>query len=712
MCGIAAIVAGEGARVDPRDLARMVSTLRHRGPDGAGRAIVHDGRVGLGHARLALVDAAGGAQPMGDDDGRWLSFNGEIYNHAALRSELAARGHRFRTRSDTEVLLAAWAAWREGCLSRLDGEFAFVLWDGPTRTLFAARDAGGVKPLFYRHAPDGELLLASEAKAMLALPRVPRALSRDYLCGPFLGVYAGTGPDDVDATCAFEGVTCLVPGGWLRWAQGAVTTERWWRGGDFDENGAEGSPSATPPSASHPEPAARAPGPAPRPLREAGSAPRSPRRTPASFVESRDAVRVALEHAVGQRVAGETPVHVFLSGGVDSAAVLGLARACAPDARMRAYTVSFEDAALDERGGAAAIAAHHGVPLEVHRVGEADLAEGLVAAVRHTELAFGNPNTMARMALAARVRADGGRAVLTGEGADELFGGYAYFKLEALWRMGRAGGDAAREGRARYAAFRQQEAASMGLGWLPGLPWRGPQHFGAPHFNALRAQATAGVHRWVLAGDLDPDDDPWARFQRSYPPERFAGMDPFHVSRALAMPQLTGYLLPVLGDRVEMAHGVEGRTPFLDRAVMDAARAVPPDHHLDLDTLTEKALLRAAVADVVPAQALAARKHPFLAPSWRRVAATPAGREAFSNWLSPRAVASAGVLAPWTLRALRMAWPLTSPHSREGRRLDLLLGLCLTVQVLHAECVARAPDSDPDFPLEDRVASRAAQASA
>jgi asparagine synthase (glutamine-hydrolysing) len=688
VCGIAAIVAREGERVDPRDLARMVSTLRHRGPDGAGRAVAHDGRVGLGHARLALVDAVGGAQPMGDDAGRWVSFNGEIYNHDALRRELAGQGHRFGTRSDTEVLLAAWATWGAACLSRLDGEFAFVLWDGPARALFAARDAGGVKPLFYRHAPDGELLLASEAKAMLALPRVPRALSKDYLCGPFLGVYAGTGPDDTDATCAFEGITCLVPGGWLRWEQGVVTTGRWARAGDLG---------------------------ATRPLRQAVSAALSPGRVPASFVESRDAVRAALERAVVQRVAGETPVHVFLSGGVDSAAVLGLARACAPDARMRAYTVAFDDELLDESAAAARIAAHNGVPLAVHRVGDADLGAGLVAAVRHTESAFGNPNTMARMALAGRVRADGGRAVLTGEGADELFGGYAYFKLVALWRMGRAGGDAARTGRERYLEFRQQEAASMGLSWYPGLPWRGPQHLGEPHFNALRAQATAGVHRWVLAGDrlgLRPDDDPWERFQRSYPPGRYAGMDPFQVSCALAMPQLTGYLLPVLGDRVEMAHGVEGRTPFLDRAVMDVARAVPPSHHLDLDTLTEKALLRAAVRDVLPPQAAAARKHPFLAPSWRRVAATPAGRDAFATWLSPRAVASAGVLAPWTMRALQAVWPMTSPGSREGRRLDLLLGLCLTVQILHGECVARAPESDPDFPLEDMCASRAARATA
>jgi asparagine synthase (glutamine-hydrolysing) len=189
-------------------------------------------------------------------------------------------------------------------------------------------------------------------------------------------------------------------------------------------------------------------------------------------------------------------------------------------------------------------------------------------------------------------------------------------------------------------------------------------------------------------------------------------MDPFHVSSALAMPQLTGYLIPVLGDRVEMAQGVEGRTPFLDRAVMEVARSVPPAHHLDLAALTEKALLRAAVTDVLPPETVSARKHPFLAPSWRRVAATPAGREAFATWLSPRSVASAGVLAPWTMRALRAAWPLTSADSREGRRLDLLLGLCLTLQVLHAECVARAPDSDPEFPLEDRVAARAARPSA
>ena len=189
---------------DVADLARMASALRHRGPDGAGYTLLDRGRLGLAHVRLAIVDLATGDQPMASADGEvWITFNGEIYDHAALRRDLEPRGHKFRTTSDTEVLLAVYREYGLAMFSHLNGEFAFVLWDARNRRLIAARDRSGVKPLFYRMTAD-ELLFASEQKGITALPRVERRIAKRYLTGPAWGVFPGD-------TCLLEGLASLRP---------------------------------------------------------------------------------------------------------------------------------------------------------------------------------------------------------------------------------------------------------------------------------------------------------------------------------------------------------------------------------------------------------------------------------------------------------------------------------------------------------------------
>ena len=661
MCGIAVVVDRAGGRVDRAWLARMASTQAHRGPDQAGYATSTRGEAGLAHVRLAILDREGGLQPMRcARSSRLIIFNGEIYDHEALRRELGEAGYPFRTRSDTEVILAAYDRWGADCPAHLNGEFAFVIWDETTRTVFAARDAAGTKPLFW-HEGGGRLSLASEGKAILALPWVERALSKDFLCGPFFGVYPR-------AVSAFEGVHCLAPGESLVAAQGqAVRTGPW-------------GPARFAPERGGCDPAM-------------------------GIEEARALVRREVTAAVERRRVADVPVHVYLSGGVDSTILCGLLARGQPE--LTAFHIGFDDPKLDETQRAREVAAFHGARFEVVRFGAADLAADLERTLWHTELPVGNPNSVARLALSRLARDHGAKVCLTGEGADELFGGYPYFKLEALWRRWEgASGPEARTCRDLWRRFQAMEQASKGLGWYPGSAWRrAPRTFGFASFNELRALRVRGMHRRLLRADrlaLTDADDPAARFYADLDPLALRSLHPMQVSRLIADRQLAGYLIPNLGDRVEMAHGIEGRLPFLDTRLRAAVETIPPEHHLDLAHLREKRLLHEAFPDMIPPGAGPLHKHPFLAPGWSEVSQTKLGRALFEAHLSPTAIRDAGIFRALPLRVLRTVWPWLPRASNLRRQLDILLGSALGVQVLHARFVAQTIPSDPEFPLDPR----------
>lgn len=653
MCGIAAILDHDGAPVERAWLARMASVQAHRGPDGAGCAFATAGNVGLAHVRLAIRDAAGGAQPMWcARTRRVVTFNGEIYDADALRARLADGGYPFRTRSDTELLLAAYDRWGPGCAQHLNGEFAFTIWDDRARTLYAVRDPAGVKPLYW-HEGAGRLAIASEAKGILALPWVERAIARDFLCGPMMGVYPR-------AVSAFAGVHSLAPGDALTAAPGQPTrVHTWWT-------------------------------------------PRVVTDTAMTLDDARALVRAEVTAATARRLDADVPVHAYLSGGVDSTIVCGLLAQARSG--VTAFHVGFDDPVLDEAARAREVARAFGVGFEAIRFGAAQLADGVERAVWHTELPLANPNSVARLALSGLAHAHGARVVLTGEGADERFGGYAYFKLEALWRrwQGATGAEAAACA-AQWRAFQAAEQPSKGLSWVPGTAWRrAPRTFGYPSFHELRARRVRGLHRWLLDPGPLPftaDDDPTARFYADLDADALRASHPFHASRTIADRQLAGYILPNLGDRVEMANAVEGRTPFLDAQLRAVVDTIPPHLQLDPVTLREKRLLHEAFAHLIPPSAAPLHKHPFLAPGWSEVARTPAGRRLFDAHLSPAALARTGLFRVVPLTALRALWPWTPRASNLRRQLDILMGSALGVQLLHQQFVAQPPASDPEFPL-------------
>src|SRR5437867_5159080 len=391
MCGICGIRMVEPPRpVDEGRLRRMCDVLRHRGPDDEG--VFVDGAVGLGCRRLSMVDAAGGHQPMAnEDESIWIVLNGEIYNHATLRPGLQARGHRYRTGSDTETILHLYEEEGERCVERLQGMFAFAIWDRSRQRLFLARDRLGIKPLYYA-VTDQELVFASEIKAILAAGVVRPALNEGIL-PEFLATRFVAGEETF-----FQGIRKLLPGRTLSWtAGGGWRMRRYWR---F-------------PAEFHP--------------------------TPGTLREAAREVRARREAAVRRPLMSDVPLGLFLSGGLDSS---GLAALMAPMASepIRTFAVGFAEPGANELEYARLVARSVGAQHREVVVSPAEFFDALPALVWHEDepIAF---TSSVPLYFVSRLAQDHVKVVLTGEGADELFMGYPWYWATA-WnhKLGRVYG--------------------------------------------------------------------------------------------------------------------------------------------------------------------------------------------------------------------------------------------------------------------------------
>lgn len=558
MCGIVAIVDLHRP-VQPEALERAVRALEHRGPDGQGTWIDPARRVGLGHARLSVIDLQTGAQPLSSEDGRIRAVvNGELYGFEALRDRLQARGHVFRTRTDAEVLVHLYQEHGPACLDHLRGEFAFALWDEDRELLFCARDRLGAKPLFFARR-GSELLVASEVKALKAagvemgwdLEAVHDAI--------WLGVPA-------PGRSLFRGVS-QVPAGHVLTAQGGeVQLRRYW---DllYPEEG-------------------------------------QPRRDEA---ESIAALRQALDQAVRLRLRADVPVGVYLSGGIDSAAVLGLAATHQPGP-IQAFTLSFDQPRYDELALAADSARRCGAALTEVPITSEVLADHLGDAVWHAETFLKNAHGAARFALGAAVRRAGLKVVLTGEGGDELFGGYPSFRRDLKTRSPPpAGQDEIERG---ILPAGGADGALPPLPALEALVGFVPSYFQDQAVTARRYLALCSEAFLAATGGRDAHRSLLEALDCA---DQLRGRTPLDRSLYLwARTALPGYLLPVLGDRPEMAHSVEGRLPFLDHQVVEAAARLPEE--LKIRGGTEKYALREAVRPLVTDGAYRRPKRLFLAP--------------------------------------------------------------------------------------------------
>lgn len=566
MCGIAGIL-NWAAAVAREPLTAMIGQLQHRGPDGRGLHL--DGPVGLAHARLSIIDLAGGDQPIANEDRSvWVVFNGEIFNHVELRAELEAQGHRFATRSDTEVIVHLYEQHGGRFVDHLNGQFAIALWDARRRRLVLARDRTGIRPLFYNWS-NGRLAFASEVKALFALPDVPRQLDVAAL-GEVFTYWA-----PLPSHTVFDGIQALPPGHLMVVDQGGHHISRYW-----DWSFRAGRNPST---------------------RSAG--------------DYADELRELLIDAVRLQLRADVPVGAYLSGGLDSSIVTTLIKHYT-DTPLRTFSLTFEDEEFDESGYQNELVAYLGTEHSALRCKRSDIAAAFPRAIWHAETPIVRTAPAPLMLLAGSVRAAGYKVVLTGEGADEVFGGYDLFKEARIRRFMARAPHSKMRGHLidrLYPYLKHSPAASRVMAQR--FFAEGAEHLGQPHFAHLPRWTTTrriwqfftpelrerlgGVdHLAAIAPHLPPDIAQWEALNQ----------DQYIEAHTL----MSGYLLCSQGDRVAMAESIEGRFPFLDHRLIEFANQLPPRYKLM--GLTEKYLLKHAVKGLLPESIRTRTKQPYRAP--------------------------------------------------------------------------------------------------
>lgn len=600
MCGISGTLGLDGQPADEQVLRAMVAQLRHRGPDECG---VHtSGALGLGHARLNILDIACGQQPMKHPQRPlWITFNGEIFNYVELRAELEKHGHRFATRSDTEVILHLYEERGDECVRQLNGQWAFAIWDEPNQKLFLSRDRMGIRPLFYTTAGRA-FLFASEIKALLAHPAVHAKLDVSALDQIF--TFWCTLPPRT----AFEGIHELPPGHSLTAANGEIKLQRHWR-------------------------------------LEYGSAPEQER----SEEDYAQELLALLRDATRIRLRADVPVGSYLSGGIDSTVTTALAQEIV-GAQLKTFSVTFESAEYDESQFQNDAVRYLGTEQCSVRCTTDDIAREFPEVIRHTEKPILRTAPAPLYRLARLVHEQGYKVVLTGEGSDEILGGYDIFKEAKIRRF--------------WAQFPDSKFRPLLLKrlypYMDGLQKQAPAYLKA--FFHVGSQDLASpffshLPRWELTARLKTMFSPdvtqqlgaaraLAEMTSSLPPE-FSRWHPFERAQYLeATALLPGYILSSQGDRVAMAHAVEGRFPFLDHRVVEFAAKLPP--RLKMKVLNEKYLLKRAARGKIPTAILQRPKQPYRAPDAESFFTTEgaARQEYVSELLSPQRLAQDGLFDP------------------------------------------------------------------
>lgn len=652
MCGIAGVMhADPSLSPDPQLLVNMAAIQHHRGPDGFGYRLLEGHGVGFSHARLSIIDLDEdrARQPFASADGRLLlSHNGEFYDFRRIRARLTAAGARFASRSDSELVLHLYPELGlDGMLPQLRGEFAFALYDRDEATLLLVRDRFGIKPLYYTETASG-LVFGSELKVLFAHPEVQRAFSPQ-------GLYHQLMQTMVPGTTAFAGIHQVRPGHYLkvrRRGSGLQLSEhRYW---DLDF-----------------------PLEKEREAMDAGSA--------------IEAVREGLLEAVDLRMVADVPVGSYLSGGIDSCAILGLAAACS-QTPVKAFTIGFDDAAYDESGIATQMAASCGADQDILQLSGEELYGHFEQTLWHTERTIYNTLGVAKLLMSRHVRDSGYRVVMTGEGSDELFGGYPAFRrdmfLHGLDALGA-------EEKSRWHEMLNASNALFSGAMLAEEQVDDP----ALHFRI--GFTPACLQPWLACSRLVPTLlEPGLRAElRGYQPgaaiaealdeEQIRGRHALDKAQYVwCKTMLEGQILTWGGDRVDMANSMEARPAFLDHHLAAIAVRLPPE--LRIRGRTEKWVLREAMKGILPEVLYRREKFAFMAPpahsdpdSWQQM------RQLADGFLSREAIADAGLLCADGVDMLFAAHEHPDTTAAGRVRMDAVINHLLGVQILHQHFVAK-----------------------
>lgn len=578
MCGISGITTANGSSPDPHLLRQAIARLGHRGPDASG---VHcENGVGLAHARLSIIDIAGGRQPMSiDSGGLCITFNGEIFNYLELREELVSRGHKFATRSDTEVILHLYQEEGEKCVHRMNGQWAFAIWDRNRRRLFLSRDRMGVRPLFYTHTQD-TFLFASEIKALLVYPQVKAELDLEGLNQIFtLWV-------TVPPRTAFRNICQVPPGHSIVVERGQVHVTPYW---NLQYTNVEDETT--------------------------------------NETALKEELLDLLLDATRIRLRSDVPVGAYLSGGLDSTLVAALTHQLVGE-RLRTFSISFADAEFDESKyqieGSRYIHSQHS---EV-QCSYANIANVFPDVIWHTEQPIIRSAPAPLFRLSKLVHDSGYKVVVTGEGADEVLGGYDIFKEAKIRRFCAQ----------NLGSHRRALLLKRLYPYMEGLQ-RQPQAYLENFFHVTQSELNdpcfSHLPRWELTAklkqfysedvrsELARVQEPVQEIREKLPISYFA-WEAFNQAQFLeAKYLLPGYILSSQGDRMAMAHSVECRYPFLDYRVVEFAAKLPP--RLKMNVLNEKYLLKQAARGLIPDSIRTRKKQPYRAPDGKSFFSTREG---------------------------------------------------------------------------------------
>jgi len=569
MCGIAGFVSVDPLDVDaPRRASAMRDVIAHRGPDDAG---LHcDRYAALAHRRLSIVDLSTGQQPLSNEDGSiWVVYNGEIYNHGEIRRELEARGHVYRTRSDTESIVHAYEEWGDDCVERFRGMFAFALWDAPRRRLLLVRDRLGIKPLYWARAGE-TILFGSEIKAILASGQIDARPNTGVLAEVLSTRYTA-GPDTM-----FQGISKLLPGHVLAFEHGDVRIRQYW------------------------------------------DIPVGQRRASGSAREAVEGFRDLLTESVRLRLMSDVPLGMFLSGGIDSSAIAAI-MARLIDRPLQTFSVVFKERAFNELEHSRSVA--RAIRADSHEVviDDNDFFGALPKLLWHEDEPIAHPSSVPLYFVSALARRQV-TVVLTGEGSDELLAGYGkYSRIAWNWRAGGAYERAVPSPLRSIVAERLLPALPGTLGRYARRSFLGmsrtPEAMVFDNFAAIRL----ADQRRLLA--------PSVRMQvtraLAYGPSRSYFDRPNGTSTLLdrlLYADLKTYLVELLmkQDQMSMAASIESRVPFLDHKLVEFAAGLPDDWKLS--GWTTKRILREAMKGMLPDAILSRPKMGFPVPfaAWTR----------------------------------------------------------------------------------------------
>ena len=630
MCGIAGeFVWNSYRRLEIPSLFPMVEVLGHRGPESAGYWVSASSQALLLHARLAFVDLESGAQPIGNRSGSvWSTLNGEIYDHRHQRRELEKSGIKFRSTCDAELIPHLFEKSGVESFQHLQGEFAFALYDQNETALYLVRDRFGIKPLFYSITPDS-VVFGSEVKSILARPEMSCQLDDDFLRQSLVSL---TLPDRT----LFKGIRQVRPGCFLKVSAAGIEEKPYWQ------------------------------------MQISSDTP---------FANIKDAgleFNARIDRAVKLRLDADVEIGAYLSGGLDSSTIVeSMARQASYP--LKTFTICYSDRPDDESHAARDMAKKLGVeniPVEINGKG---LGEQFLASLWHSEQITPNSHGMAKFML-SKAAGQHVKAVMTGEGADEMFAGYAMFTHQQLIEAKRSGQDV------EAAIDKLIKTSRTTPGLVATSDYRRfaliSRLYGPYPYQAMRAIVIyKGLKRFLHPDFADSLNIEQTLHQHAQwlPADTLSGLEPVNATRlAWIKSELPAYLLTSLGDRPEMAHSIEGRVPFLDNEVVEFARRLPVDWLADGNN--GKLISRLAMRDRLPEQVVNTPKNIFWTPSFREDGILRS--KTCAHYLSHDVISKAGIFNPARLRLALHATRVVPGHTAAGARLRSLLMTALSAHAI------------------------------